>query len=84
MRWYEAVSAALAYKRCRPDLILWLERANIRLSALTARTARRASATARSSKATLGSPCASPVLDTKGSPRRSRQDVYCPRRARPC
>ena len=31
MRWYDGVSFALAYKRCRPGLVLWLERANIRL-----------------------------------------------------
>ena len=31
MRWYEAVSAALAYKRCRPGILLWLERAQTRL-----------------------------------------------------
>jgi len=31
MRWYAAVGAALAYKRCRSGLLLWLERANIRL-----------------------------------------------------
>ena len=31
MRWYEAVDFILAYKRCRPLLYGWLERANIRL-----------------------------------------------------
>ena len=31
MRWYEVVDEALAYKLCRPGLVLWLERANIRL-----------------------------------------------------
>ena len=30
-RWYEAVDGALAYKRCRPLLYGWLERAQIRL-----------------------------------------------------
>ena len=31
MRWYEAVDGALAYKRCRPLLYGWLERAQTRL-----------------------------------------------------
>ena len=31
MRWYEVVDEALAYKLCRPGLVLWLERANISL-----------------------------------------------------
>ncbi|EOD30145.1 hypothetical protein EMIHUDRAFT_203632 [Emiliania huxleyi CCMP1516] len=31
MRWYEAVDGALAYKRCRPLLYGWLERAQIGL-----------------------------------------------------
>ena len=31
MRWYAAVDLALAYKRCRPGLLLWLERAQTRL-----------------------------------------------------
>ena len=31
MRWCEAVDGALAYKRCRPLLYGWLERANTRL-----------------------------------------------------
>jgi len=31
MRWYEAVDLVLAYKRCRPGLVGWMERANIRL-----------------------------------------------------
>ena len=30
-RWYEAVDGALAYKRCRPLLYSWLERAQTRL-----------------------------------------------------
>ena len=30
-RWYEAVDGALAYKRCRPLLYGWLERAQTRL-----------------------------------------------------
>ena len=30
-RWYEVVDGALAYKRCRPLLYGWLERAQIRL-----------------------------------------------------
>ena len=52
-RWCEAVDGALAYKRCRPLLYGWLERAQTG-SALTAWMARRASATARSSRATSG------------------------------
>ena len=31
MRWYEAVDGALAYKRCRPLLYGWLERAQTSL-----------------------------------------------------
>ena len=33
MRWYEAVGGALAYKRCRPGLLGWLQRAQISLGA---------------------------------------------------
>ena len=32
-RWYGAVDLVLAYKRCRPGLLGWLERAQIRLGA---------------------------------------------------
>ena len=33
-RWYEAVDGALAYKRCRPLLYSWLERAQTRQARL--------------------------------------------------
>ena len=32
-RWYGTVDLVLAYKRCRPGLLGWLERAQIRLDA---------------------------------------------------
>ena len=53
MRWYEVVNEALAYKLCRPGLVLWLERANITLGSYMPGR-RGAPARRRCSRATLG------------------------------